>query len=333
MKNLADLYLTHTGKGLDKWTHYLSEYDKLLSGFQEMPISLLEIGIQNGGSLEVFSSYFEHARMIVGCDIDPKCGMLAFGDPRIHIVVGDANSDVAETAVAALSDQYDIIIDDGSHQSGDIVKSFVRYFKYLNNGGLYIAEDLHCSYWDEFQGGLFFPFSSMSFFKRLVDVVNHEHWGLPVNASSLLSGFAAQYGTAFDAHLLASIHSIEFSNSICVIRKCSPEQNQRGQRVLAGSVYSVEPISATASAQMSSANAFPQDCHYWSAMQTPPEEHYEVLMEESAERELLVEQASERDLLVAQLTAHVSALENSLSWRITQPLRFINTWLHRLFSR
>jgi hypothetical protein len=43
--------------------------------------------------------------------------------------------------------------------------------------GIYIVEDLCCSYWQDFEGGLNDEASSMAFFKSLVDVINHEHWG------------------------------------------------------------------------------------------------------------------------------------------------------------
>ena len=134
-----------------------------------MPLRLLEIGIQNGGSLEIWPKFFPNAQQIVGCDIRPECARLTYRNPRISVVVGDANSDEAQAAVLAHSAIFDVIIDDGSHASSDIVRSFARYFPHLSDGGIFVVEDLHCSYWKEFDGGLFDPFSSVNFFKRLAD--------------------------------------------------------------------------------------------------------------------------------------------------------------------
>ena len=57
-KTLKQIYVEHTGKVSDKWSIYLSEYDRILSEYRHKPLCMLEIGIQNGGSLEIWSKYF-----------------------------------------------------------------------------------------------------------------------------------------------------------------------------------------------------------------------------------------------------------------------------------
>ena len=49
---LRDTYLSHDGKGSDKWSSYLDAYEDLLSDSRDSIESILEIGVQNGGSLE-----------------------------------------------------------------------------------------------------------------------------------------------------------------------------------------------------------------------------------------------------------------------------------------
>ncbi len=163
-KTIEKLYAEHISKVSDKWSSYLKEYNRLFDSYRNKPVRLLEIGVQNGGSLEIWSKYFSNAEKLVGCDINPDCARLDFEDQRIAVVVGDANSDAAQEAVLGHAPAFDVIIDDGSHRSSDIVKSFARYFPHVADGGLFIAEDLHCSYWQDFEGGLFDPFSSMAFF-------------------------------------------------------------------------------------------------------------------------------------------------------------------------
>src|SRR5690554_3569513 len=126
--SLSDLYARHVGKQSDKWSGYLPVYDRLFSPFRHERVRLLEIGVQNGGSLEIWARYFADAAKLVGCDIEPACAGLRFEDPRIAVVVGDANSDAAFARITQISDGFDIVIDDGSHHSGDIVRSFARYF-------------------------------------------------------------------------------------------------------------------------------------------------------------------------------------------------------------
>ena len=240
-KTLATLYGEHTGKVSDRWSIYLSEYDRILAGHRDKPIALLEIGVQNGGSLEVWSEFFPAATRLIGCDINPLCAQLVFDDQRIAVVVGDANSDAVQDAVLARAPRLDIVIDDGSHRSSDIARTFARYFPHVEDGGVFIAEDLHCSYWQEFEGGLFDPLSSIAFFKQLADVVNHEHWGVREPRSKVLEPFIEKYQLQLTDVDLRHVHSIEFINSMCVVRKQKPEGNQLGPRFIAGKVATVVP--------------------------------------------------------------------------------------------
>jgi lipopolysaccharide biosynthesis protein len=237
--SLRQLYEEHKGKVSDSWSLYIDEGDRIFAPYRDKSISLLEIGIQNGGSLEIWGKYFPEARKIVGCDIDPVCARLRFTDPRIAVVVGDANTDRCHQNIVLQAPNYDIVIDDGSHRSGDIVRSFARYFPILNDGGIYIAEDLHCSYWDSYQGGLHNPISAISFFKRLADIINYEHWRNGKARISLLAKFAEEFGTAFDESSLAGLHAIEFVNSLCVLRKLPPAGNALGRRRIAGTGQAV----------------------------------------------------------------------------------------------
>lgn len=231
---LKQLHQEHKGKVSDKWPLYINEYDRLFSCYRDLEIRLLEIGTQNGGSLEIWAKYFSNAKQIVGCDINQKCEQLRYKDNHVAVVVCDANSNECEQRILQHSPAFDIIIDDGSHKTSDIVRSFARYFPRLNDGGIYIAEDLHCSYWYHFEGGLHNPFSSIAFFKRLSDIVNYEHWRNNKSRNNLLNDFELTYGVGFNDVDLARVHSVEFINSLCVIRKLPPEENLLGKRTVVG---------------------------------------------------------------------------------------------------
>ena len=114
----------------------------------------LEIGIQNGGSLEIYSEYFTNPEIIVGCDIDPRCRLLQYA-PGIKVVIGDCAADETRSKITAISSSFDLIIDDGSHISDDVIVAFLKYFPFVKPGGVYVIEDLHTSYWQRWQGGLF----------------------------------------------------------------------------------------------------------------------------------------------------------------------------------
>ena len=241
MTTIKDLYKNHLGKVSDKWTMYLDEYDEKLKKYQKLPIKLFEIGVLNGGSLEIFSKYFSNAELILGCDIDPKCKNLKYReDGNIVVINGDINNQDTKDKIIEHS-KFDIILDDGSHNSNDVVGTFCNYFKHLKDGGLFIVEDLHCSYWREHRGGLFFPISSISFFKKIIDIINHEHWGVKKNKEWLLKGFSTNYKIEIENLELEKIYSIEFANSLCFIKKKPAESNKLGKRIVVGESAIVVP--------------------------------------------------------------------------------------------
>lgn len=272
--SLRDLYNAHSGKVSDKWSTYLDAYDRVFLDYRNKPVRLLEIGVQNGGSLEIWPRYFPNSELILGCDIDTACSGLVFDDQKIAVVIGDANTDEIERKIVTKSATFDIIIDDGSHTSSDIVRSFARYFPHLSDGGVYIAEDLHCSYWQEFEGGLYDPLSSMSFFKRLLDVVNHEHWGLPRFRADALATFSDRYKIVFGEASLASIHSVEFLNSLCIVTKRPSQENSLGVRDVQGQVALADR--GMVSLDGTTSKARDQTGNPWSLASTTMEEEIET---------------------------------------------------------
>lgn len=307
MKTLLDLYKSHTGKVSDKWALYLREYDRLFAPYREQAISMLEIGVQNGGSLEIWSQYFPNAQKFVGCDINPDCAKLTYADPRIAVIVGDATTPETQAQVLAQSASFDLIIEDGSHTSSDIVKAFARYFPALKTGGLFVAEDLHCSYWEDFEGGLFYPYSSITFFKHLADMVNHEHWGVEKSRTELIAGFKQVLDVEFDETLLGQISSVEFVNSICVLRKSDPAMNSLGCRIIAGKTEAVVGGHLSLAGTVLKAPA--QTANIWSNLVMPPVESYQDLIHEiNIGKELLDQQGA----LVEQIGSEAQALQTEV---------------------
>ena len=110
-RTLHELYANHAGKMSDKWSLYLDEYDRLFSSMRDRPVRLLEIGVQNGGSLDIWSQFFPKAQAIVGCDINPDCERLTYDDSRIGVIVGNANDPRSQQLILQRSGQFDIVID------------------------------------------------------------------------------------------------------------------------------------------------------------------------------------------------------------------------------
>ncbi|WP_262966380.1 class I SAM-dependent methyltransferase [Methylobacter psychrophilus] len=246
-KTLTELYQESSGKVSLKWELYLKEYDRMLAEYQDRPVNILEIGVQNGGSLAVWSQYFRNARGIVGVDIDQKCQSLIYSDDRIKIIIGDCcQQDVLEK-ITRQTATFDLVFDDGSHKSADIIKAFLLYFPKLTIDGVYIIEDLHCSYWENYEGGLFDSYSSIAFIKKLIDIVNHQHWQNGMSINQYMENFLVQSGLdtlVINVDFLNQIHSIEIINSLCIIKKKAVRDNTIGKLTIRGSDDSIVPEDA-----------------------------------------------------------------------------------------
>ena len=187
MKHHDELTLLAQKYGTDKGqpNYYTPHYHRLLSGFRQRPLRLLEIGVggvtslsghndpdAGGQSLRMWKEYFPNAQ-IVSIDIHDKS---ALQETRIKIYQGSQEDADFLKKVNAESGPFDIIIDDGSHISRHIITSFTVLFPLMASDGIYLVEDLACSY-DRKWGGDSFNLNnkktSMGYFKSLLDLLNH----------------------------------------------------------------------------------------------------------------------------------------------------------------
>ena len=318
MKSLYQLYQEHQGKVSDKWLGYFEAYSHTLSIYRDQSVCLLEIGVQNGGSLEIWGKFFSNAEVIIGCDINTACAHLQFDDPRIRVVVGDATQESTKSQVLNQSKNFDIVIDDGSHTSADIIRAFFQYFPLIKDDGVFIAEDLHCSYWGEFDGGLYHPYSSIAFFKRLADVVNFQHIGVGKSRADLMRGVLKKYDIECDDEALEHIHSIEFINSVCIVRKRASIFNVLGRRIVAGCEEAVVPGHLALADRVLQPTT--QEKNRWSTLASAPEELYDSIINTMQQQ---AEELSRLQQRALRAENQVAILHKSLSWRITSPLRAV----------
>jgi hypothetical protein len=122
---------------------YLDIYESYLKSLRTSAVNVLELGVLNGSSLRVWRDFFSRGN-VYGIDIDPSA--LAHRSHRIAIEIGSQDDPVFLNAVFPDVD-LDLIIDDASHVNTFTVASFQQlFFNRLKPGGLYIIEDLDCSY-------------------------------------------------------------------------------------------------------------------------------------------------------------------------------------------
>jgi SAM-dependent methyltransferase len=166
-------FLTNDKRIIHKWKHYFPIYERHFKDFVNKPVTFLEIGCGRGGSLQMWKRYFgPHAR-IVGVDVNPECK--TFEEDQIEVRIGDQSD---EEFLQSLIDEFgapDVVLDDGSHVMRHIHASFSFLYPRMAKNGVYLVEDLHTAYWDEYEGGLRKPSTFVELCKSLVDELNADH--------------------------------------------------------------------------------------------------------------------------------------------------------------
>jgi cephalosporin hydroxylase len=129
-----------TDKGF--FHNYTEVYERFFFQWKNDPIRILEIGIAEGGSLEMWERYFPNAQ-IFGVDIVDKSSL---NRARVKTLVADqSRRDQLQKVVDASGGNYDILMDDGGHAMDQQQVSLGFLFKFVKPGGYYVLEDVHTS--------------------------------------------------------------------------------------------------------------------------------------------------------------------------------------------
>jgi 23S rRNA U2552 (ribose-2'-O)-methylase RlmE/FtsJ len=170
---LRDYFERNPGRLIDKWLHYFDIYHRHFQRFRGAPVTVLEIGIFQGGSLQMWRDYFGPQSRIIGVDINPRVMELA--EPGVEIVVGDQADRAFLRQLREQVGTIDILIDDGGHTMVQQISTLEELYGSLSENGVYLAEDLHTSYWREYGGGFRHTMTFMELAKSLVDQLNGWH--------------------------------------------------------------------------------------------------------------------------------------------------------------
>jgi len=167
MKKFNELFKTHTGEGIIKWSNYGDIYDKHFAPFRDQPINILEIGVLRGGSMRMWEKYFPNAN-IFGIDIDKDC--LQYQSDRTKIFIGDQSDVSFLRNVKAKIPRIDILIDDGSHRAKDQKATFEEMYYHVRKPGVYLIEDIEFNYWSDKDKKS--PDNFMTHMKKKIDEIN-----------------------------------------------------------------------------------------------------------------------------------------------------------------
>ena len=155
---------------------------------------------------------------IVGIDIVEARN--EFQEDQIAVRIGSQADLGFLDSVLAEFGPPDVVLDDGSHVMSHIRASFAHLYPRMSPTGVYMVEDLHTAYWQEYEGGLRREGSFIEQCKGLIDELNAD-WAREALAA-----------TEFTRSTL----SIHFYDSVVVfergrhLRKHAPQIGEIGPR-------------------------------------------------------------------------------------------------------
>ena len=121
---------------------YVDEiYEDLFKDIRNSAKKILEIGVDNGGSILMWREYFAEAN-IIGID-NKNCPQL-IGRERIEFIVEDAYT---ISTVDSLPNDFDVIIDDGPHTLESMTFLIKEYIEKINQKGIIVIEDIQEFNW------------------------------------------------------------------------------------------------------------------------------------------------------------------------------------------
>jgi len=207
MNDLEKYFRENKDRLIYKWHHYFDIYDRHFQRFRGKEITVVEIGIFQGGSLQMWKKYFGDKAKIYGIDINPACKALE--EENIKVFIGSQSDREFLREVRKQIPKIDILIDDGGHTMKQQIVSFEELFDHVKDDGVYLCEDLHTSYWLGYGGGHKRRRTFIEFSKNFIDDINawfSEQRSLKVNS------------------ITKSVRSIHYYTSVVVMEKGKMEK-------------------------------------------------------------------------------------------------------------
>ena len=205
--DLERIFHEHTGNIIHKWQHYFGIYDRHFSRFRNKKVTILEIGVHKGGSLELWRKYFGENCEIIAIDINPQCKR--FENSFTKIFIGSQEDKAFLQNLKKQIPKVDILIDDGGHMMNHLRVTFDELYDWVAEDGVYLAEYLHTCYWPDFEGGFRRSNSFIEYTKDLIDQLNAWH---------------SQQKRFKISEFTRTTHSMHYYDSIVVFEKSKMEK-------------------------------------------------------------------------------------------------------------
>lgn len=116
-------------------------YEEAFRPYRDKENTILEIGVDTGGSMALWSKYFSNSK-ILGIDIKTSRFLEQFRDTNYPNIRNITVTDAYDPVLVDFLPEFDIIIDDGPHWLSYQLKGIELYLPKLKVGGLMVIEDV-----------------------------------------------------------------------------------------------------------------------------------------------------------------------------------------------
>jgi hypothetical protein len=165
---LLEFATSGSHRSLHKWVFYLDIYHGHFERFRNTNVVVVEVGVEHGGSLQMWKNYFGPDSRIIGVDINPLCKELE--ESQIEVIIGDQANEEFWLSFKEQVPHVDILIDDGGHTMLQQKVTFDFMYSHVSENGIYLCEDMHTSYLSAYQNPGTITFVERS--KMLIDELN-----------------------------------------------------------------------------------------------------------------------------------------------------------------
>ena len=157
-----------------KYDTYFTVYEALLQKYVGRRVTVVEVGVFNGGSLFMWREFFGPKARIIGIDLNPATKM--WEQHGFEIYIGDQTSEQFWREFFAEVGSVDVVIDDGGHTNVQQITTVHCAIEHIHDGGTLIVEDVHTSYFREY--GNPSSRSFINFTAKIIDAINSRSTAL-----------------------------------------------------------------------------------------------------------------------------------------------------------
>jgi hypothetical protein len=191
-----------------KHEKYFDIYDSELGPYRDRKVTVVEVGVLDGGSLFLWKEFFGPNARIIGIDFNPEAAKWV--NEGFEIYIGDQADRQFWNSFYGEVGMVDVLIDDGGHTDVQQITTMQEAIPRIRDGGLIIIEDTHSSMMREFGNP-----SKYSFLEISKNLVNQLYGKSPLTV--VLNNHFSDY--VYGINFYESVVILKIDRTKCLMNK------------------------------------------------------------------------------------------------------------------